>query len=154
MLLSGQGATSQINWASSASVTGTEAALFNRTMETPVKILAVDDEPSVTRSLRYVFSGSRYEVTCVGDGADALARLDADQSRFDVIIVDQKMPNLTGVQLVEAIRKRGISGKVIVVSAHISSEIREAYERMDVHILFSKPFNVDQLRSAVDYLIT
>ena len=62
------------------------------------------------------------------------------------------MPNLTGVELVGAIRQRGINGKIIVVSAHLSSEIREAYERMDVHEMFSKPFNVVELRSAVDRL--
>jgi len=62
------------------------------------------------------------------------------------------MPNLTGVELVDAIRKRRIPGKIIVLSAHLSSEIREAYERMDVRVMFGKPFNVDQLRTAVDRL--
>jgi len=121
-------------------------------METPVRILAVDNEPSVTLSLRYVFSGSRYEVLCVENGNLALARLDATSDPYDVIIVDQKMPDLTGIELVEAIRKRGISGKIIVVSAYLSEEVRGAYERLDVHVMFPKPFNVDQLRSVVDRL--
>lgn len=117
-----------------------------------LRILAVDNEPSVTLSLRYVFAEPRYEVTCVEDGNAALARLDANSHLYDVIIVDQKMPNLTGAELVSAIRKRGISGKIIVLSAHLSSEIRQDYERLDVHVLFSKPFNVDELRAAVERL--
>jgi CheY-like chemotaxis protein len=121
-------------------------------MDAPLRILAVDNEPSVTLSLRYVFAGPRYEVTCVESGDAALARLDANSGPYDVIIVDQKMPNLTGVELVDAIRKRGIPGKIIVLSAHLSSETREAYERMDVRVMFGKPFNVDQLRTAVDRL--
>ena len=121
-------------------------------MDAPLKILAVDNEPSVTLSLRYVFAGPRYEVTCVEDGNSALAILDVHSDPYDLIIVDQKMPNLTGVELVDAVRKRGIPGKIIVVSAHLSSEVREAYERMDVHVMFPKPFDVDQLRSAVDRL--
>ncbi len=121
-------------------------------MDVPLRILAVDNEPSVTLSLRYVFDGPRYEVTCVENGDAALARLDANFVPYDVIIVDQKMPNLTGVELVDAIRKRGIPGKIIVLSAHLSSETREAYERMDVRVMFDKPFNVDQLRIAVDRL--
>ena len=121
-------------------------------MEAPLRILAVDNEPSVTLSLRYVFSDPRYEVTCVEDGDAALAILDVHSDPYDVLIVDQKMPNLTGVELVSAIRERGIHGKIIVVSAHLSSEVRDAYERMDVHVMFPKPFNVDQLRSAVDRL--
>ena len=121
-------------------------------MDPAVRILAVDNEPSVTLSLRYVFADPRYELTCVNNGNAALARLDANSDLYDVIIVDEKMPHLTGVELVGAIRKRGINGRIIVVSAHLTSELREAYERMDVHVMFSKPFNVDELRSAVDRL--
>lgn len=121
-------------------------------MEAPLRILAVDNEPSVTLSLRYVFAGPRYEMTCVQSGSAALARLDTNSDLYDVIIVDEKMPNLTGVELVGAIRQRGIRGKIIVLSAHLSSEIREAYERMDVHVMISKPFNVTEVRSAVDPL--
>jgi len=121
-------------------------------MDAPLRILAVDNEPSVTLSLKYVFATPRYELTCVDSGQAALADLDGDSDPYDVIIVDQKMPNLCGVELVGAIRNRGINGKIIVVSAHLSSEVREDYARMDVHEMFSKPFNVVELRSAVDRL--
>jgi CheY-like chemotaxis protein len=119
-------------------------------MEAPLRILAVDNEPSVTLSLRFVFADPRYEFTCVDSGHAALGKLDANSNLYDVIIVDQKMPNLSGSELVSAIRKRGINGRIIVVSAHVTSELREAYERMGVHVIFSKPFNVAELRSAVD----
>ena len=125
---------------------------LDATMDAALKILAVDNEPSVTLALGYIFTGPRYEVTGVENGIDALARLDADSDRYDVIIVDQKMPHLTGVELVSAIRERGIPGKIIVVSAHLSSEVREAYEQMDVHVMFGKPFDIGELRSAVDRL--
>ena len=121
-------------------------------MDAPLRILAVDNEPSVTLSLKFVFTAPRYELTCVDSGQAALARLDANADPFDVIIVDQKMPNLSGAELVGAIRQRGITSKIIAVSAHLSSEVREAYARMDVHEMFSKPFDVAELRSAVDRL--
>jgi DNA-binding response OmpR family regulator len=126
------------------------AAFLRRTMEPVLRILAVDNQPSVTLSLRYVFSGPRYEVTCVEDGDAALAILNVSSDLYDVIIVDQKMPHLTGLELVTEIRKRGISGKIIVISAHLDSDTREAYKRLDVHVMFPKPFNVDLLRSAVE----
>jgi len=122
------------------------------TMSAPLRILAVDNEPSVTLSLRFVFTAPRYEVTCVASGAAALAQLDGKSDGYDVLIVDQKMPHLTGAELVRVLRERGNNGKIIVVSAHLSSEIREAYERLDVHDIFPKPFNVEDLRSAVDRL--
>ena len=120
-------------------------------MERIHRILAVDNEPSVTTALRFVFDGPKYDITCVSSGSDALAHLDCS-SPFDVIIVDQKMPKLTGVELVQEIRRRGIEGKIIVVSANLSSEVCEAYKRMEVSLIFSKPFDIRQLRSAVDAL--
>lgn len=121
-------------------------------MDAVLKILAVDNEPSVTLSFRFVFAEARYEVTTVDSGNVALAQLDANPAGYDVIIVDEKMPELTGVELVSAIRKRGITANIIVVSAHLSSDIRDAYQRMDVDVMFGKPFDVDELRSAVDRL--
>ena len=117
-----------------------------------LRILAVDNEPSVTFSLRYIFTGPRYELNAVENGDAALARLDSGSEQYDIIIVDQKMPHMTGVELVEQMRKRGITSKIMVVSAHLSSDVRAAYERMDVHVMFPKPFDVGQLRSAVDQL--
>ena len=121
-------------------------------MDRAFKILAVDNEPSVTTALRFVFNGPRYEITCVGSGLEALHHLDANSDRFDVIIVDQKMPKFTGVELVREIRNRNVAGKIIVISADLSGEACEAYQRMDVSLIFSKPFDVNKLRNAVDQL--
>jgi two-component system response regulator PilR (NtrC family) len=118
-------------------------------MANPLKILAVDNEPSVTLSLRYVFTSPRYDLTTAENGHAALARLSADEM-YDVIMVDQKMPDLTGVELVKEIKERGAKSAIIVLSAHLSEEIRVAYERLDVRVIFTKPFDIAQLRSAVD----
>src|SRR6266403_3577010 len=121
-------------------------------MGATLRILTVDDEPSITHSMRFIFAGPRYEVTGAENGDDALAKLDASSDAYDVIIIDQKMPYLTGVELVGEIRKRGFAGKIMVLSAHLSSEIREAYEKMDVHVLLDKPFNIHVLRPVLDTL--
>ena len=121
-------------------------------MDAALKILAVDDNPAITHSMRFIFAGPRYQVTGVQDGDYALAKLDANSEPYDVIIVDQKMPHLTGVELVQEIRKRDIGGKIMVLSAHLSPEIREAYEQMDVHVILDKPFDIQDLRSALDRL--
>ena len=122
-------------------------------MAPALKILAVDDNPSIRHSMRFIFAGPRYEVTGVQDAGDALAQLDASFNGFDVIIVDQKMPHLTGVELVQEIRRRSFAGKIMVLSAHLSPEICEAYQQMDVHVILDKPFNIQELRSTVDRLL-
>src|SRR5438132_14157392 len=70
-------------------------------MDAALKILAVDDNTAITHSMRFIFAGPRYQVTGVQDGDYALAKLDANSEPYDVIIVDQKMPHLTGVELVQ-----------------------------------------------------
>ena len=123
-------------------------------MESAVKILAVDDEPSITESMRFIFGRPRYEVTGVNDSDDALARLVADWAGYDVVITDQKMPHRSGLELVRELRKRNFAGKIMVLSAHLSPQVREAYEREDVHVMLDKPFSIHELRRAMATLAT
>jgi two-component system, OmpR family, alkaline phosphatase synthesis response regulator PhoP len=121
-------------------------------MNPALKILAVDDNPSITDAMPSIFAAPRYELTTANDGNRALEKLEAAPGAFDVIIVDQQMPQLSGVELVREIRERGIPTKIMVLSAHLSSEIREAYEQVGVDVLLSKPFVREELRVAV-YLL-
>jgi two-component system response regulator len=118
-----------------------------------LRILAVDNEPSVTFSLRHIFNGPRYDLTAVENGDAALSRIESGSGQYDIIIVDQKMPHMTGLELVGEMRKRGVTSKVMVLSADVSPEVREAYERVDVHLVFPKPFDIGDLRSAIDHLV-
>ena len=119
----------------------------------PLRILAVDNEFSVTFSLQQIFNGPRYQLTAVENGDAALSRIDAGAEPYDVIIVDQKMPHMSGLELVEEIRKRGLSSQIMVLSADVTPEVREAYERADVHLMFPKPFDIAALRSAIDHMV-
>jgi DNA-binding response OmpR family regulator len=136
----------------SAAIPGTDVAVSIALMGAALKILTVDDEPSITQSMRFIFGESRYEVTGVDSGANALAKIDADPEHYDVIIIDQKMPKLTGVELVHEIRKRPFAGKIMVLSAHLSPDIRTAYEELDVDVMMEKPFNINDLRLMLDQL--
>jgi CheY-like chemotaxis protein len=122
-------------------------------MDTPLKILTVDDERSITESMRFIFGASCYEVTGTENGAEALAKIDADPEKYDVIIIDQKMPKLTGVELVHEIRQRPYAGKIMVLSAHLSPDVRSAYEDLDVDVMIEKPFDINELRQMLDQLV-
>ena len=121
-------------------------------MPTALKILTVDDEQSITESMRFIFGAAKYEVIGTQTGADALAKIDADPEAYDVIIIDQKMPRLTGIELVHEIRKRPYAGKIMILSAHLSPDIRQAYEELDVDVMIDKPFDINELRSLLEQL--
>src|SRR3954466_10045371 len=95
---------------------GPLAATFFKGMDTgALRILAVDNEPSVTCSLKFIFNAPRYDLCAVENGDAALARLDSGAEHYDVIIVDQKMPHMSGLELVEQLRNRGVDSKVMVL---------------------------------------
>ena len=121
-------------------------------MSAPLKILAVDDEPSIAQSMRFIFSRPLYELASALDGETALARMADDPQPFDVVITDSNMPGVSGVELVRMLRERHFSGKIVVLSAHLSTDVRAAYEAMEVDALIEKPFSVKALRAKLDQL--
>jgi len=131
---------------------GTDAAVLKLFMNPTLRILTVDDERSITESMRFIFGGSRFQVTAAETGAEALAKIDADPEGYDIIIIDQKMPRLTGVELVHEIRQRPYSGKIMILSAHLSADVRSAYEELDVDVMIDKPFDIKELRVMLDRL--
>ena len=121
-------------------------------MSAPLKILAVDDEPSIAQSMRFIFTHPLYELSSALDGATALARIADDPQSFDVVITDSHMPGVSGVDLVRMLRERHFTGKIVVLSAHLSTDVRAAYEAMEVDALIEKPFSVKALRAKLDQL--
>jgi len=115
-----------------------------------LRVLAVDNEASVITTLRFVFESPQYQLTAVTGGEEALVQIDQAAEPFDVIIVDQKMPNLSGTELVAAVRARGLRSRIIVISADITDEIRQVYDGLGVQAIFAKPFDLAELRTAVD----
>ncbi len=119
-------------------------------MANPLKILTVDDEPSIGQSMRFIFERPLYELSTAQDGEAALARLTTDPNLFDVIITDNNMPGVSGIQLVRQLRERQFAGKIMVLSAHLSTDLRAAYEAMEVDAMIDKPFSIKALRQALD----
>jgi DNA-binding response OmpR family regulator len=119
-------------------------------MKSALKILAVDDNPSIRESMPFIFAEPRYQVRTEPDGDRALAELDTKPNSYDVIIVDQKMPQMTGVEFVQGIKRRGITSKIVVLSAHLSAEARVAYVEMDVDAMIEKPFDIQKLRQEIN----
>jgi two-component system chemotaxis response regulator CheY len=117
-----------------------------------LKILTVDDEPSIAQSMRFIFEQPMYELASAPDGEAALARVASDPNSFDVVITDNNMPGVSGIEFVRELREQNFLGKIMVLSAHLSSEVRAAYEAMEVDAMIEKPFNVKALRQTLDRL--
>lgn len=116
------------------------------------KILAVEDETAVAQLLALVLGGPSCQVTTACNGARALEKIAASSKPFDVIITDHQMPEMTGLQLVRELRAEHFGGKIAVLSAHLNEQNMHAYRDLRVDLMLSKPFDVGELRHAIDVL--
>ncbi|MFC7214443.1 response regulator transcription factor [Saliphagus sp. GCM10025334] len=76
-------------------------------------VLIVDDEPAITSAYARWLEGS-YEVRAANNGPDALENLDEG---VDVVLLDRRMPDVSGDELLETIRERDLDCRVAIVSA-------------------------------------
>lgn len=79
-----------------------------------VKLLVVDDHPGIRLLLLEIFTHEGYNVTEASDGKAALEKLTGDS--FDLVILDQNLPLLTGLEVIEFIESEAIPVSVILVS--------------------------------------
>ena len=121
-------------------------------MSSALKILAVDDEPAIAQSMRFIFERPLFELASAEDGETALAKMEQDPDPFDVVITDNNMPVVSGVELVRELRERHFPGKIMVLSAHLSADLRAAYQELAVDAIVDKPFSVNALQAKVRQL--
>jgi DNA-binding response OmpR family regulator len=118
-------------------------------LKPPLQILTVEDENAVAQMLAHVLGGPAATVTRASDGWDALIKVGASKQPFDVVITDHRMPRVSGLDFVRRLRGRNFEGKILVLSAHLSDDDIRAYEELKVDMMMSKPFDFEELQSAV-----
>jgi CheY-like chemotaxis protein len=96
-----------------------------------MKILVVDDDPDICIMMRALFESEGWDTEEVTSGREALQRRD-ELSAFDVLVLDYKMPGLTGLELARNLRAEGISPPMIMCSAYLSPEIEEEAKALGV----------------------
>lgn len=108
-------------------------------MSSKKKILIIDDEPLVRRSLKRALEASQFEVTEAVDGKQGLQAW--KQVRPDLVFLDILMPGLTGPQVLSEldVESRGLS-KVILISAYSGEYNLESAKSLGADHFIPKPF--------------
>ena len=102
------------------------------------KILVVDDMAAIRTSLREILEEEKHEVEEAKDGEEALKKL--QQEHFDVAFCDIKMPKVDGIELLEKVKKEGISTPFIMISAHGTKETALESIKRGAYFFIQKPF--------------
>jgi DNA-binding NtrC family response regulator len=107
------------------------------------RVLIVDDDPGLRKSLALVLANEGYEVAAEGDAVRALERLESEA--FDVVLCDVRMPGLDGIEFVRRHHSAGGRAMVIAMSGYGGDEQALATIKEGAHDYISKPFRADEV---------
>ncbi|HYM23382.1 MAG TPA: response regulator transcription factor [Vicinamibacterales bacterium] len=117
------------------------------------RILVVEDEQHIADGLRFNLEAERHEVETVDSGEDALARVAADPSRYDLVVLDVMLPGIDGFGVVSTLRRLGRFMPVLMLTARGRSEdVLRGFEAGADDYL-SKPFELPILLSRIHGLL-
>ena len=113
------------------------------------RVLIVDDDMDIRWAIRRLLEWRGYECEEADTGVGAMALLQKGQ--FDLVITDHQMPKMSGVELLECLRKvpEKRTLPVILLSGNLRSEERERALKVGVHSIWEKPFDCEELVSLV-----
>ena len=112
------------------------------------RVLIVDDEEHIRRMIRMTLETAGYQVGEAADGSKALEVLRAD-SKWDVVLLDQKMPGMDGLQVLQQIKDRGLESSVVMITAFASIELAVKAMKLGASDFVRKPMTPEILRDAV-----
>jgi len=116
-----------------------------------VKILVVEDEQKVANALREGLQGERYEVVVERTGEGAFFRMTTEQ--FDAILLDLTLPGRDGIEILKAIRDRGMKTPVLVLTARDTVQDRIVGLDSGADDYLIKPFAFAELLARIRALV-
>ncbi len=116
------------------------------------RILLVEDDPDSARFIRHVLGGKAgFEIEHEPSPAAALPRIGPE--RWDLIITDIEMPDMTGIEMLEALRRQAPAVPVVVITAHATVDNTLGALRGRADDFLQKPLRPDSLITTVSNLI-
>ncbi|MEQ8847523.1 response regulator [Botrimarina sp.] len=118
------------------------------------RVLIADDNAALRRVIGFTFTGAGYEAVSVNDGAAALEA--AGLESFDLIVTDQQMPRMSGLELIERLRETPLNADtpvVLLTAKGLELEFGPLRKRLGVAAMVAKPFSPTELTAVADRLI-
>ncbi len=111
-------------------------------------VLFIDDEINILRAIQRILRSEDMNVLCASSGGEALELL--DQHSAQVVVTDQRMPEMCGVDVLSEIRERWPDVIRMMLTGYTEMDIAvEAINRGEIYRLITKPWQDDDLRSTL-----
>ena len=106
------------------------------------RILCVDDDPAMRQLVKLGFGVYGFEVIAASNGIEALMQFQANGGNFALILTENAMPKMNGLELVKSVRAHDFKGRILVMSENLSTSDCRAYRGYKVNGFLSKPFEI------------
>ena len=107
------------------------------------KLLIVDDEERFCKTMVKLLKVEGIVVKAVGSGEDALVEL--SENAYDVVLLDVKMPGISGIETLKRIKAQGCDAEVIVLTGHASMDIALNCIDYGAYDYLLKPCDVEEI---------
>jgi two-component system response regulator AtoC len=115
------------------------------------RVLVVDDETKMQRVLQIMLERMGHQVSCTGNGEEALQAMKSAPA--DLVISDLRMPGMSGIELLQALREQGNDVPVIIMTAYGTIESAVEAMKLGAWDYIVRPFDVDALERAIDRVL-
>jgi DNA-binding response OmpR family regulator len=116
-----------------------------------VRVLVVEDEPKVAKALSSGLAAERYDVRVASTGEEAFFLVNEDS--FDVVLLDLMLPRRDGLEILAALRKRGVKTPVLILTAKDTIEDRVQGLDCGADDYLVKPFAFPELLARIRALL-
>jgi two-component system copper resistance phosphate regulon response regulator CusR len=115
-----------------------------------MKILVIEDDKVVGQYVRRGLEEQHYQADLVDDGTEGL-RL-ASAGRYDLIVLDLRLPGMSGLDVLRTLRDRGVTSPILVLTAQDAVDWKVQALRMGADDYVTKPFAFEELLARVEAL--
>lgn len=120
------------------------------------RILVIDDDPLVRRSLQLLLKQAGFSVDSAASGMEGLEKLPS--GHFDLVITDVRMPGMDGFSVLKAIREYCVAAdrppfREVVLTGFNDVHALESAQSLGIRNFVLKPFDTDELLDTIDRLL-
>ena len=108
-----------------------------------MKILVIDDERSIRNLMQEILEDEGHSVDVAEDGSKGVEM--ADKEKYDVIFCDIKMPSLSGEEVLDTLREKGIETPVVMISGHGDIDTAVSCIKKGAFDFLSKPLDLNRI---------